>query len=281
MTLPTPRELRDMLTTRRLRQVREDAELATHGRWGAWGTSLLVDPTGGANADTADRIADFYTTDGRGRPQTFNLDHAVNMQPLNAIAMVDEILELRDAVLDLVQAIRLTREYVGPEVLPALDGWEWYEALRKHAPSTLTGVPSGVDEADESRAQFIEHMRHHGDPDGIAAGAYDVVQQARGIPPVRTISHLVLLSRADLEDHPSARAQIEAEQGRIIGMSGGDGPPHCVQPPQRRNDDGTWEDAEPLGMIGWKAKLEERFRHYGWTRLSNFMARWDERGLGK
>jgi hypothetical protein len=44
---------------------------------------------------------------------------------------------------------------------------------------------------------------------------------------------------------------------------------------------GRWEPAVPLGFIGWKAKLEDRFRKRGWNRLALFMANWDERGLGK
>ena len=41
------------------------------------------------------------------------------------------------AVHDLAHAIRLTREYVGADVLPAFPGWEWYDALAEHAPHVL------------------------------------------------------------------------------------------------------------------------------------------------
>jgi len=37
-------------------------------------------------------------------------------------------------VQDLVEAIRLTVEYVGNETLPAKRGWSWFDALVKHAP---------------------------------------------------------------------------------------------------------------------------------------------------
>ena len=30
---------------------------------------------------------------------------------------------------ELREAIRLTREYVGPDVLPAVAGWSWYDAM--------------------------------------------------------------------------------------------------------------------------------------------------------
>lgn len=40
----------------------------------------------------------------------------------------------KSAVDDLVEAIRLTVEYVGNDTLPAVEGWSWYDALVKHAP---------------------------------------------------------------------------------------------------------------------------------------------------
>lgn len=41
------------------------------------------------------------------------------------------------AVAELAEAIRLTREYVGEELLPPVEGWSWYDALLRHAPSQL------------------------------------------------------------------------------------------------------------------------------------------------
>lgn len=41
------------------------------------------------------------------------------------------------AIAELAQAIRLTREYVGEELLPPIEGWSWYDALRRHAPHEL------------------------------------------------------------------------------------------------------------------------------------------------
>lgn len=42
--------------------------------------------------------------------------------------------KLKRANWDLIQAIRLTQEY---SQLPAVKGWEWYDALEKHSPETL------------------------------------------------------------------------------------------------------------------------------------------------
>jgi hypothetical protein len=42
-----------------------------------------------------------------------------------------------EAVAGLAQALRLTREYVGADLLPAVKGWDWYDALRRWAPHEL------------------------------------------------------------------------------------------------------------------------------------------------
>ena len=42
-----------------------------------------------------------------------------------------------EAVAGLAQALRLTREYVGADLLPAVEGWSWYDALRRWAPHEL------------------------------------------------------------------------------------------------------------------------------------------------
>lgn len=94
----------------------------------------------GMTEDTAEHIADFYTKDRRGKPRTFDLDHVVNFQPRVAVEMIDEVLALREAVAEMAEAIRFTREYVGEETLPPIEGWSWYDAMRKHAPEVLAGM---------------------------------------------------------------------------------------------------------------------------------------------
>lgn len=41
--------------------------------------------------------------------------------------------ELNDLLSTALKAICLTRDYVGEDTLPAIDGWEWYEAGKKIA----------------------------------------------------------------------------------------------------------------------------------------------------
>ncbi|MFB6934559.1 hypothetical protein [Streptomyces chartreusis] len=61
---------------------------------------------------------------------------------------VAEPRDLSAAVAELAQALRLTREYVGEELLPAVEGWSWYDALRRHAPHELA-----VEESPEPAAR--------------------------------------------------------------------------------------------------------------------------------
>lgn len=49
----------------------------------------------------------------------------------------------------------------------------------------------------------------------------------------------------------------------------------------QQNPDGSWSEAKPLPLVGWKARLEMKLRRRGWKRVPSFLARWDERGLGK
>lgn len=57
------------------------------------------------------------------------------------------------AVHDVADALRLTVEYVGTGTLPPIEGWSWYDALRKHAPHMLTGftLPHVYREGDRIR----------------------------------------------------------------------------------------------------------------------------------
>lgn len=36
---------------------------------------------------------------------------------------------LRNLANQMYEALRLTREYVGEDVLPAIEGWSWYDAM--------------------------------------------------------------------------------------------------------------------------------------------------------
>ena len=38
------------------------------------------------------------------------------------------------AIYELTEAIRFTVEYVGNDTLPPIDGWSWFDALRKYRP---------------------------------------------------------------------------------------------------------------------------------------------------
>jgi hypothetical protein len=81
-----------------------------------------------------------------------------------------------DAVRELTEAIRLTVEYAGNDLLPAIPGWSWYDALVKYAPDvaqafvdkpvhlTPTPEPTVKTGATHARA-FIEWLASMDDPD--------------------------------------------------------------------------------------------------------------------
>ena len=47
------------------------------------------------------------------------------------------ISDLNQTIDELCEAIRLTVEYLGLDILPAQPGWSWYDALAKHNPALL------------------------------------------------------------------------------------------------------------------------------------------------
>ena len=44
---------------------------------------------------------------------------------------------MSEAIHELTEAIRLTQEYIGDELLPRKEGWSWFDALTKYAPEKL------------------------------------------------------------------------------------------------------------------------------------------------
>lgn len=48
--------------------------------------------------------------------------------------MYDIPTDKQDAIDELTDAIRLTVEYVGLDILPPVIGWSWFDALTKYAP---------------------------------------------------------------------------------------------------------------------------------------------------
>jgi len=48
----------------------------------------------------------------------------------------------REALAQCVEALRLTREYVGEDMLPALPGWSWFDATERA--NAILGAASSV-----------------------------------------------------------------------------------------------------------------------------------------
>lgn len=53
-----------------------------------------------------------------------------------------DVSTLHDACRELIEALRLTQEYVGPDTLPPIEGWSWYDALVKYAPDLAEAARS-------------------------------------------------------------------------------------------------------------------------------------------
>ena len=72
-------------------------------------------------------------------------------------SLARELAEARKAVTELVEALRLTVEYVGTQTLPPIPGWEWYDALSKHLPE-YTQPLRDADEARRRAARSTEEV---------------------------------------------------------------------------------------------------------------------------
>jgi hypothetical protein len=59
-------------------------------------------------------------------------------------AAISIMTDQQQAIGDLADAIRLTVEYLGLDVLPAQPGWSWYDALAKHAPELLNSMRASM-----------------------------------------------------------------------------------------------------------------------------------------
>lgn len=70
-------------------------------------------------------------------------------------AALDARATLQEALATVREHIRLTREYVGKDVLPAIDGWSWYEAMKLI--DRLAAEPDGI----SARAEMVRLKDHH------------------------------------------------------------------------------------------------------------------------
>lgn len=80
-----------------------------------------------------------------------------------------------DAIRELTEAIRLTVEYVGTGMLPAIPGWSWYDAMVKYAPNDAE-VLRAMDPLPELAAALPEVT----DMDGLRALPADTILEASG-----------------------------------------------------------------------------------------------------
>lgn len=77
----------------------------------------------------------------------------INGARARAARAEDECGALNTAVHDLARALRLTQEYVGDDLLPPIEGWEWYDALKRHAPEYLA-TESDPESPEDTREEI-------------------------------------------------------------------------------------------------------------------------------
>ncbi|WP_326804916.1 hypothetical protein OIE49_29465 [Streptomyces sp. NBC_01788] len=154
------------------------------------------------------------------------------------LTKAERIRALDTAVAELAQALRLTREYVGEDVLPAVEGWSWYDALRRHAPHELAAADEAY--ADTIAGQLASLKKKIAD--ALAEGLAETVQRAAQAE--ATIKRVRAMAEA-WERMPQGRYVYihEAARGVRIALAGAEQPatapicrdcPHCPdghQPP--------------------------------------------------
>lgn len=68
--------------------------------------------------------------------------------------------EYAEMTRQLCEAIRLTVEYVGTDMLPPIDGWSWYDALKKHEPMTAARFRKQWESRKESWLSEHNELKH-------------------------------------------------------------------------------------------------------------------------
>ncbi|MEU8023693.1 hypothetical protein AB0B88_15910 [Micromonospora haikouensis] len=136
-------------------------------------------------------------------------DAAHNRFLMNVHGVVDE----------LVDAIRLTVEYLGTDTLPPVPGWSWYDALRKYAPHVAE--------------RFADEHRMFGKPPRPAA---------RATPALVRLTHAAEAYLTRTEDDAATRAELRAHLAAAVndawdvirpGPDMGPAAEHDAPPPAR------------------------------------------------
>lgn len=62
--------------------------------------------------------------------------------------------EHENAIVELCEAIRLTVEYVGTSMLPPIEGWSWFDALKKYAPEDAEKFKRGYSKVNSEKSTY-------------------------------------------------------------------------------------------------------------------------------
>lgn len=124
-----------------------------------------------------------------------------------------------DSVIDeLAHAIRLTVEYVGTETLPPIEGWSWFDALKKHRPDLLTGffhrpAPSQTPERAETEDDLAPWFR--------VDGCFGHCDREGWFAPCRRTSREAALAKLDeIEEYAEAHGHPSFQDEGSAFLSG-------------------------------------------------------------
>lgn len=95
---------------------------------GPWHAELGIDGAASANGTRTDvRAADGLVARTDRQALSGRMTRSITEQEANA-RLIAEAPAMYEALRTAVEAIRLTREYVGEALLPPMPGWAWYDA---------------------------------------------------------------------------------------------------------------------------------------------------------
>lgn len=120
--------------------------------------------------------------------------------------------QLTECAQELVNALVWSAEYAG---LPAAEGWSWYDALKKHAPSALEGFYPRDEETTE--ADVTTSAEAPMTPEAVREAVISIMSRATGTMHLRAevqLAHEWVTEKDDFQDRLSALAMAEGNRAK-------------------------------------------------------------------
>ena len=120
--------------------------------------------------------------------------------------------QLTECAQELVNALVWSAEYAG---LPAAEGWSWYDALQKHAPSALEGFCPRDKETTE--ADVPTSTEAPMTPRAVKEAVISIMSRETGAMNLRAevqLAHEWVTEKDDFQDRLSALAMAEGNRAK-------------------------------------------------------------------